>query len=253
MADHLALRCTLCDSDFYNVRDIPADHTFDSLEALDDHLAMHALESSGKLFHPSSYDNIFFCHECRNNDTSSQFVSCSSALVHFKIHDELRKASSMVANIRYIYKIIGSQVRCISCNNLNKEIMETTEGKCHGTKKVLFDNASEYIQHFFHEHMKTKPHVVNVVECAWTNECDTKEFKMKHCSFCGSIKSSFYYDTYWWKYCHFTSCLTKHKEIQKEAISTFLLCYNKSSEDDSQCCLRSLDKHIIHEIIRHIL
>ena len=257
MAEPVMLRCTLCDPEYSQ------NQTFGSQKDLDDHIALHSLVTSGKLMKPA-YN--FFCRECYDLYTHAEMTSYASALVHLKIHEQMKRSLKDLAVQRSVFAIQGSKVCCTGCSILNKEIDRTTIGYRQGTKKDLFDSASEFVQHFISVHMKTAPKVVNH---AWTNN-DGVRFRAKQCSFCGAftlVYSDWFVNTKSWWESHIhdseCDCVASHKRIQQglankivdmKAITSLLLCHKQARSDDSpESLLSTVDNLVIKKIVKRML
>ena len=255
MAELPTFPCTLCTPDRAGAQRKP----FGSQEALDDHLALHALVTSGKLF-IACFDFHFHCCECNTLRKESERLDTHAlALAHLKMHEELKKVSKTLACLKFAYDISGSKVYCAGCHALNEEIARTTFHLRHGTKKDLFDSASEFVEHFISEHMQCCPYAI---ERAWPSgvENSSERIKMKQCSFCGTlIPETRYSSESFWKY-HIDKCdyLTVCEKVQeeivvKETIASLLVCYGLSKKDDAHSCLSPVDDLIIKKIVKRII
>ena len=254
MAELPTFRCTLCTPDLVSDQNKP----FGSQEALNDHLALHALVTSGKLF--MSYIGFIFrcCECCDMQKESEQLNTHALALAHLKMHEELKKVSKALAFLNFAYDISGSKVYCAGCSKLNKEIDRTTIGDRQDTKKDLFDSASEFVEHFLSEHMQCCPYAI---ERVWSSGVENSDrIKVKQCSFCGTL----YYETMlnsksFWEH-HICQCdyLTVHEMVQQEiavkkAIASLLVCYKLSKKDNCLCCLSPVDDHVVNKIVKRML
>ena len=245
MAEPSAFQCTLCPC--------YSDSTFDSQKELADHLALHALVTSGKLLKSSCIDFSCYCSTCLR-----ELKSFASASAHLRMHEQMNEASKTLASLKFVYEFLGSQVRCLCCNKLNRDIIRNTYGEQRGTKKDLFDSVSEFIQHFRSEHMTTAP---KLVKCTWTRNVDGEKFTVHQCSFCGETTltgdSPFDGLQAWWEaHIHEEhACMSKHAMIHHELVNmkvvlTLLTCHKQA---DSQSCLQFADNLIIKKIVKRIM
>ena len=255
MAEPVALRCTLCTPYQWYAQL----QTFDSQKELDDHIALHALAPSGKLS-ASLFDCRFYCCECKDLLHATRLDTCASALAHFKMHKELKMASKTLASLKFTCEIYGSKVCCVCCHALNMKIVETTSGRFRGTKKELFDSASEFVEHFLSVHMATAPRVITY---EWPNgdENSPETIRMEQCSFSGTL-CRVYEDRnsdFFWKYNADSNVYpVVHEKVQQEiavkkAIASLLVCYKLSKKDNCLCCLSPVDNHVVNKIVKRML
>ena len=248
-------QCTLCGYNVYGEI-----KTYDSLEAIEDHMAMHSLKSLGKL--QGGHNNVFVCTECLFTNITlgpTHLTSYASAIHHLNMHEQLKKESKAlfdftnIGQYSRILEIHDSQVLCLNCYikrrlmNMDAGIFEFDYGK------NMFDSIPEFFQHYMSEHLQTPPMLI-------PNSLDVnKSFLRHHCSFCGRADINELHHDHniisWWDK-HKSECTNAYEKIQQEittkkAIATLILCYKSiKNTRNTESLLSSIDDHIIKKIIR---
>ena len=221
---------------------------FYSQEALDDHLALHKLESLGKLIRVPPF-KTFNCSECYRMHEFYILDSLDKAKKHFELHEKLRKTSEVFGNFSSLVAIYKTRLCCLTCYSLYIDELKVLDFKYPpdepemDKKKCYFNSISEFMQHFISEHMKTAP---TVFEHVWTYK--RIERKIEHCSLCGHSSPD---------ESHICNCQVMYKKILQEianrkSIRAFLVCCKMAETNNDQSCLSSVDNLIIKTIVEHM-
>lgn len=219
-----------------------------SQEALDDHLALHKLESLGKLIRVLPY-TTFDCSECYRLHELNMLESLEQAKKHFEMHEKLMKTSEVFGNFSSLVTIHNTQLCCLTCYSLYRDeamaldFKYPPDGPEMDLGQCYFNSISEFMQHFISEHMKTAP---TVFEHVWTY--NGNEYNIEHCSLCGHSSP---------EESHMCKCQVTYKKILQEiadrkSIRAFLVCCKMAKTNNDQSCLSSVDKLIINTIVEHM-